>query len=74
MVFLPLYRCKTVAIAQQGQNDYGPEFYFITVQKNSNYAFKKATLIHAWGPVMTLSMAEANVTCKVLVLPKELIW
>ncbi|MDI1306205.1 MAG: glycosyltransferase, partial [bacterium] len=36
-----------------------------------NYAFKKATLIHAWGPAMTVSMVEANVDMdKVMILPK----
>ena len=35
------------------------------------YAFQKADLIHAWGPVMTISMRKAKVNMsKVLVLPK----
>lgn len=64
---------KPVAIAQQGRTDLWPEHSILLPLKKiiQNYAFKKATLIHAWGPVMTISMAEANVDMtKVLVLPK----
>lgn len=64
---------KPVAIAQQGRTDLWPERSILLPLKIiiQNYAFKKATLIHAWGPVMTISMAEANVDMnKVLVLPK----
>ncbi|SEA90629.1 protein involved in gliding motility RemC [Flavobacterium gillisiae] len=64
---------KPVAIAQQGRTDLWPEDSILLPLKIiiQNYAFKKATLIHAWGPVMTLSMTEANVEMnKVLVLPK----
>jgi glycosyltransferase involved in cell wall biosynthesis len=44
----------------------------LPLKKNiQHYAFEKADLIHAWGPVMTISMKEANVDMeKVLVLPK----
>jgi glycosyltransferase involved in cell wall biosynthesis len=64
---------KPVAIAQQGKTDLWPEKSISLPLKKliQNYAFKKADLIHAWGPVMTISMLEANVDMnKVLVLPK----
>ena len=64
---------KPVAIAQQGRTDLWPERSILLPLKTiiQNYAFKKATLIHAWGPVMTISMVEASVNMnKVLVLPK----
>ena len=64
---------KPVAIAQQGKTDLWPEKSISLPLKKliQNYAFKKADLIHAWGPVMTISMIEANVDMnKVLVLPK----
>lgn len=64
---------KPIAIAQQGRTDLWPENSpFLPFKKAlQNYAFKKATLIHAWGPVMAISMAKANVDMdKVLVLPK----
>ena len=64
---------KPVAIAQQGRTDLWPEKSILLPIKKiiQNYAFKKADLIHAWGPVMTISMIEANVDMnKVLVLPK----
>ncbi|PKH67751.1 glycosyl transferase family 1 [Flavobacterium sp. ALD4] len=64
---------KPVAIAQQGITDLWPENSILLPFKKiiQNYAFKKATLIHAWGPVMTISMGEADVDMnKVLVLPK----
>lgn len=62
-----------VVIAQQGRTDLWPENSPLYPLKKAiqNYAFKKATLIHAWGPVMTVSMIEANVDMgKVMVLPK----
>lgn len=64
---------KPSAIAQQGRTDLWPENSIllplkIIIQK---YAFQKADLIHAWGPVMAISMQKANVDMKkVLVLPK----
>ena len=64
---------KPVAIAQQGKTDLWPEKSISLPLKKliQNYAFKKADLIHAWGPVMTISMLEASVDMnKVLVLPK----
>jgi hypothetical protein len=44
-------------------------FYSTSIKRLiQNYAFK-SNLIHAWGPVMTISMVEANVDMnKVLVL------
>ncbi len=64
---------KPVAIAQQGRTDLWPDHSILLPFKRiiQNYAFTKANLIHAWGPVMTISMVEANVDIKkVLVLPK----
>ena len=64
---------KPVAIAQQGRTDLWPEKSILLPLKKiiQHYAFQKADLIHAWGPVMTISMKKANVDInKVLVLPK----
>ena len=64
---------KPAAIAQQGRTDLWPEKSISLPLKKiiQHYAFKKADLIHAWGPVMTISMMEAKVDMsKVLVLPK----
>ena len=64
---------KPVVIAQQGRTDLWPEKSILLPLKKiiQKYAFKKANLIHAWGPVMTISMKAANVDMnKVLVLPK----
>ncbi len=64
---------KPVAIAQQGRTDLWPEKSISLPLKKiiQQYAFQKADLIHAWGPVMTISMIKSNVDMtKVLVLPK----
>jgi glycosyltransferase involved in cell wall biosynthesis len=64
---------KPLAIAQQGRTDLWPEKSISLPFKKliQHYAFQKADLIHAWGPVMTISMKKANVDMnKVLVLPK----
>ena len=64
---------KPVAIAQQGRTDLWPEKSLLLPFKKiiQYYAFQKATLIHAWGPVMTISMREAHADInKILVLPK----
>ena len=64
---------KPVAIAQQGRTDLWPEKSILLPLKKiiQHYAFQKADLIHAWGPVMTISMKKANVDMnKVLVSPK----
>ena len=64
---------KPAAIAQQGRTDLWPEKSVLLPFKKmiQQYAFKKADLIHAWGPVMTISMRAANVDMKkVMVLPK----
>lgn len=64
---------KPAAIAQQGRTDLWPENSILYPLKKAiqSYAFKKATLIHAWGPVMTVSMRKVKVDMeKVLVLPK----
>ncbi|MFN7100678.1 MAG: glycosyltransferase, partial [Flavobacterium sp.] len=60
-------------IAQQGRTDLWPENSILLPLKKriQRYAFKKASLIHAWGPVMTPSMITAKVDMnKVLVLAK----
>ena len=64
---------KPAVIAQQGRTDLWPEKSILLPLKKiiQHYAFEKADLIHAWGPVMTISMRKANVAMeKVLVLPK----
>jgi glycosyltransferase involved in cell wall biosynthesis len=64
---------KPVAIAQQGRTDLWPDGSILLPLKKAiqKYAFKKAHLIHAWGPVMTISMKAVGVDMsKVLVLPK----
>lgn len=64
---------KPVVIAQQGITDLWPKNSILLPFKKiiQHYAFQKANLIHAWGPVMTISMVEANVDMnKILVLPK----
>ena len=64
---------KPVAIAQQGRTDLWPEKSILLPFKKmiQQYAFKKADLIHAWGPIMTISMKASNVDMtKVLVMPK----
>jgi glycosyltransferase involved in cell wall biosynthesis len=64
---------KTIAIAQQGRTDLWPEESKLYPFKKfiQKYAFKKAHLIHAWGPVMAIHMKASGVDMdKVLVLPK----
>ncbi|EJG01992.1 glycosyltransferase [Flavobacterium sp. F52] len=64
---------KTIAIAQQGRTDLWPEESKLYPFKKfiQKYAFKKAHLIHAWGPVMAIHMKATGVDMnKVLVLPK----
>jgi len=53
---------KPIAIAQQGRTDLWPEKSILLPLKKmtQHYAFKKADLIHAWGPVMTISMKKVN--------------
>lgn len=64
---------KPVVIAQQGRTDLWPEKSILLPLKKiiQHYACNKADMIHAWGPVMTISMKAHNVDMKkVLVLPK----
>jgi glycosyltransferase involved in cell wall biosynthesis len=64
---------KPMAVAQQGITDLWPGNSILLPLKKAiqHYAFKKAALIHAWGPAMTVSMNAAHVDMtKVLVLPK----
>jgi hypothetical protein len=45
--------------------------FYYQLKNNPKLCIQNATLIHAWGPVMTISMGKANVDMdKVLVLPK----
>lgn len=65
--------CKTIVIAQQGISDLWPENSVLFPLKKiiQNYAFKKATLIHAWGEVMIPAMIAAKVPAsKIMMLPK----
>lgn len=62
-----------IVIAQQGISDLWPENSPLYIFKKliQDYAFKKATLIHAWGPVMATHMQESKVEMSiVMVLPK----
>ena len=64
---------KPVAIAQQGISDLWPEQSPLYIFKKilQDYAFKKAELLHAWGPIMATHMQKSNVDmAKVMVLPK----
>ena len=64
---------KPIAIAQQGISDLWPEDSPLFVFKKiiQNIAFRKANLIHAWGPVMTIHMNKTKVDkSKIMVLPK----
>ncbi|MEO8235023.1 MAG: glycosyltransferase [Flavobacterium sp.] len=64
---------KPIAIAQQGITDLWPENSPLYPFKKiiQSYAFKKANLIHAWGPVMATHMQNSQVDMdKVMVLPK----
>lgn len=64
---------KPSAIAQQGKTDLWPENAISVPLKRilQNYAFQKATLIHAWGPIMAEHMEKSKVDMtKVLLLPK----
>jgi len=64
---------KPSAIAQQGRTDLWPEDSITIPLKKiiQKHAFKKATLIHAWGPAMAEHMKNSKVDMsKVLVLPK----
>ncbi|WP_026713407.1 glycosyltransferase [Flavobacterium daejeonense] len=61
------------AIAQQGKTDLWPENAISLPLKRilQNYAFQKATLIHAWGPIMAKHMKSVKVDqSKILLLPK----
>jgi glycosyltransferase involved in cell wall biosynthesis len=64
---------KPTVIAQQGRTDLWPEKSLLLPLKKiiQKYAFDKADLIHAWGPVMTISMKAIDVDfSKVLIMPK----
>jgi glycosyltransferase involved in cell wall biosynthesis len=64
---------KPVAIAQQGKTDLWPEnsILYPIKKRIQKYAFRKANLIHAWGPVMAVHMKNVAVDMqKILILPK----
>lgn len=64
---------KPMAVAQQGITDIYPLDSPILPLKESlqNYAFKKATLIHAWGPAMANTMMKkVDNMDKVMIMPK----
>lgn len=64
---------KIKAIAQQGRTDLWPENSILFPLKKGiqQYAFSKATVIHAWGPIMAKHMKNVKVDMsKVLILPK----
>lgn len=64
---------KPLVIAQQGITDLWPSSSIVLPIKRrmQRYAFQKADLIHAWGPIMAESMAKVGVdSTKILVLPK----
>ncbi|TAD88832.1 MAG: glycosyl transferase family 1, partial [Bacteroidetes bacterium] len=64
---------RPVAIAQQGITDIYPLDSPLLPLKEflQKYAFKKATLIHAWGPAMATNIAKKITDMsKVMVMPK----
>ena len=64
---------KPMAIAQQGITDLWPKNSLLYPFKKiiQSYAFKKADLIHAWGPAMATHMKNSHVDMtKVMVLAK----
>ena len=64
---------RPVVIAQQGITDLWPSSSLLLPIKKQmqRYAFQKADLVHAWGPIMAESMAKVGVdSSKILVLPK----
>ena len=67
------HRYAPVAVAQQGITDiYPPDSFTAPVKKRmQHYAFKYASLIHAWGEIMTYSMLKKGTDpAKIMVLPK----
>ena len=64
---------KIVIVAQQGISDLWPKNSILYPFKKmmQDYAFKKATLVHAWGTVMIPAMQEGKVSeSKIMILPK----
>lgn len=64
---------EPLVIAQQGATDvWPPHSPFLFIKKwMRDYAYHKATLLHAWGKVMEATMLEAGVDpAKILVMPK----
>lgn len=67
------HKYAPVAIAQQGITDIYPlHSWFSPVKKKmQHYAFRKASLVHAWGQIMTISILESNISVnKLLVMAK----
>jgi glycosyltransferase involved in cell wall biosynthesis len=68
-----LHKSYPIAIAQQGVTDiYPPGSILIPVKKlMQKYAFRYASLIHAWGEVMTYSMIKSGADpLKIMILAK----
>lgn len=68
-----LSKLQPIAIAQQGHTDLWPENSLLYPLKKAiqRHAFKKATLIHAWGSSMAASMAKVPVDpAKIMILAK----
>lgn len=64
---------RPIAIAQQGISDLWPEDSPLYIFKKmiQKIAFRKADLIHAWGPVMAVHMHKEKVdSSKIMILPK----
>jgi glycosyltransferase involved in cell wall biosynthesis len=62
-----------IAIAQQGITDIYPLHSWISPFKKEmqHFAFRRASLVHAWGKIMTISILESNISVnKLLVLAK----
>jgi glycosyltransferase involved in cell wall biosynthesis len=67
------YKYAPVVVAQQGITDiYPPGSFMVPIKKAmQRYAFKQASLIHAWGEIMTYSMLKAGTDPnKIMVLAK----
>ena len=67
------HKYAPVIIAQQGITDIYPTKGITALIKNKmqHYAYKHATLIHAWGEIMTYSMLRSNTDPnKIMILAK----
>ncbi|MEP6617634.1 MAG: glycosyltransferase, partial [Ginsengibacter sp.] len=67
------HKYAPIVIAQQGITDVYPPGSFSAIIKKrlQKYAFKHASLIHAWGEIMTYSMLKHGTDLnKIMVMPK----